>query len=220
MRSIIERFKKVSTSSVSDALDSLGVVTSLIGIHPQVVGARCVGLAFTVEYMPYNTTLTEFRNASNYIDHVPVGAVIVIDNQGKDNCTVWGDILTAFAVHRGIAGTIVHGAVRDISTIRELNYPLFSSHIFMKSGKNRVTKRLVNEKITISGVEIYPNDLMVADENGCVCVPQKLINEVLVRAEQVEKTEKAIKKAILNGMTLVEARKKFAYRTPWKKQSS
>lgn len=216
MKTIIERFKKISTSSVSDALDSLGIAAGLVGIQQQLVGTGCVGPAFTVEYMAYNEVPAEFRNASNYIDEVPPGAVVVIDNQGKNTCTVWGDILTTYAVHRGLAGTIVHGAVRDMATIRQLNYPLFSSHIFMQSGKNRVTKRSVGEKITISGVDIYPNDLIIADDNGCVCVPQALISEVLLRAENVEKTEERIKNAITNGMTLLDAREKFAYRTPWK----
>jgi len=204
------------TLRIDHALDSLGITPGLIGIQPQVTGARCVGPAFTVEYQPYDTIPAEFRNASNYIDEVSMGAVVVIDNQGKDNCTAWGDILTEYAVNRGIAGTIVHGAIRDIGTIRRLNYPMFSSHVFMRSGKNRITKRSVGKKITISGIEIYPNDLIVADENGCLCVPKAFMNEVIERAERVENTEQQIKDAILNGMTLLEARKKFAYHQPWK----
>jgi len=216
MQKIIDRYKNVSTSSVADALDSLGVTPGLIGIQPQVAGASCVGPAFTVEYQPYETIPAEFRNASNYIDEVKPGSVVVIDNQGKDYCTAWGDILTEYAVNRDIAGTVVHGAIRDIGTIRRLNYPMFSSHVFMRSGKNRITKRTVGEKITISGIDISPNDLIVADENGCLCVPKILISEVINRAEKVEKTEQRIKEAILEGMTLLEARKKFSYNEPWK----
>ena len=215
---MIARFQKLGTSAVSDALDSLGVAGGLVGIRQQVAGTSCVGPAFTVEYMPLEAKEPGFRNASNYIDEVPAGHVVVIDNQGKDSCTTWGDILTGFALENGIAGTVIHGAARDISAIRSLGYPLFSSHIFMQSGKNRVVKRLVNKKISISGVEIYPGDLMVCDANGCLCVPQAHIQTVLERAEQTEKTEELIREAIREGMPVREARKKFAYHQPWNKK--
>ena len=219
MNDSIERFKKLSASSVSDALDSLGISGGLIGIRQQVAGTKCVGPAFTVEYMPINSKESGFRNASNYIDDVSAGAVIVIDNQGKNSCTAWGDILTEFSILNGIAGTVVHGAVRDIGTIRNLNYPLFSSHIFMQSGKNRIVKRTVGEPIRIAELEISPRDLIFADENGCLCIPKAEIKNVLERAERTEKTEDQIKQAISKGMALAEARKKYAYNKPWEKNS-
>ena len=218
MNNISARFKKLSTSSLSDAMDSLGIDGGLTGIRQQVPGTACAGPAFTVEYMAIEEKQTGFRNASNYIDEVPEGSVVVIDNQGKDHCTVWGDILTSFALQQGIVGTVIHGAVRDIARIRELEYPLFSDHIFMMSGKNRVIKREVGGGVTIAGVEIQPQDFIVADANGCVCIPKNYISTVLERAERIEKTEDLIKDAVSNGMSLKEARDRYGYHAPWQEK--
>lgn len=220
MKEIIHRYKKLGTSSVSDALDSLGIEGCLLGIHPQVPGASCAGAAYTVSYTPYEIQPDSPRNASNYIDEVPEGAIVVIDNQGKADCTVWGDILSVYSQQRGIAGTVIWGAARDLASIREMKYPLFSSHVYMRSGKNRVTKKNTGEAIQISGIDIHAGDLIVGDANGCLRVPSASIHLVLERAERIEKTEERIRKAIAQGMDLKAARKQYGYHAPWEEQQA
>ena len=87
-----------STATVSDALDRLGRPGSLLGIAPLFDGARLCGPAFTVRYM---TAGSPPGTVGDYLDDVPPGAVVVLDNGGRVDCTVWGDILTAMAADRG-----------------------------------------------------------------------------------------------------------------------
>ena len=72
------------------------------------------------------------------LDDVAPGAVVVIDNGGRLDATVWGDILTWFASARGIAGTVIDGVSRDYDRAAELSYPIFSRGTYMRTGKDRV----------------------------------------------------------------------------------
>jgi regulator of RNase E activity RraA len=213
---LIADFLSLDTATLSDALDSLNISGGLIGIRSQVPGTKCVGLAYTVKYGPVEKG--EFKNAANYMDEVPAGSVIVVDNQGKNSCTTWGNILTQFALKKGIAGTVIYGAARDVHEIRELKYPLFSQHVFMQSGKNRVMKIDEQCVLEIEGVAIHPGDLLVCDDNGCVVIPLDLAPEILMRANAIRQTEEKILKAVMTmGMPLAAARQKFGYAEPWKR---
>ncbi|MEU9387823.1 isocitrate/isopropylmalate family dehydrogenase, partial [Streptomyces sp. NPDC048279] len=136
---VVDRLAALDTASVSDALDSLGIPGVLAGIGARVPGARTAGLAYTVTYQPVDHRPDQgFRNAANYLDDVPAGSFVVVDNGGSTACTNWGSLLTAVARSRGVRGTALHGSARDLAEIRAAGYPLFSTGVTMVSGKNRV----------------------------------------------------------------------------------
>ncbi|WP_024676432.1 MULTISPECIES: RraA family protein [Pseudomonas syringae group] len=213
-QSVLDECEHLDTASLSDALDSLGIDGGLPGIASQVPGTRCVGIAFTVQYQPVDTS-EGFRGAANYIDQVPSGSVIVSSNSGRHDCTVWGDIMTHFALANGIKGTVIDGVARDIDTVINCNYPLFSRGRFMQSAKNRTQLKAVQVPLVIDGITIRPGDLMVCDGSGCVVVPQQLAAEVVRRARAVEQTERRIIEAISSGSTLEQARMTYRYDQPW-----
>ncbi len=212
----LNRARILSTSALSDALDSLGVSGGLLGCSPRTGKTRMVGFAFTVQYEEFLTQPQSFQNAGNYIDDVVADQVIVINNAGRDDCTSWGGILTEVALQRKIAGTVVYGAVRDLEELQSQNYSLFSSHIFMQSGKNRVQKTAQQIPVSIGSVTVCPGDLICGDASGVLSIPRHLIDEVLSRAEAIEKTEGKILNAIRAGQALAMARKEFGYHEPWK----
>src|SRR5215217_6570329 len=142
-----ERFFALSTPQVSDALEPFGVVSGLIGIRPAVRGRKVFGPAFTVAKQLNDDP--SFRDAADFVDDVPSGQVIVIDNLGLESSTCWGGILTHYAIRKGIRGTVINGLNRDIDEIAELDYPLFSKGSFMVTGKGRTRLKAVNVPITI-----------------------------------------------------------------------
>ena len=123
---IKQRLLSLDTASISDALDSLYITGGLKQIKPLLQGKKIAGPAYTVQYEAYQPDENIFMNAGNYIDDVPEGYVIVIDNQGRDDCTNWGNILTTKAKIGKIAGTVIKGSARDIFDIRKMDYPLFA----------------------------------------------------------------------------------------------
>jgi regulator of RNase E activity RraA len=212
---VIARLAECDTAAVSDALDSLGVPGVLAGIAARVPGVRACGTAFTVTYRPVSDDGPPFRNAANYLDDVPAGSVVVVDNGGSTCCTNWGSLLTAVALARGVRGTILHGSARDVGEIRAAGYPLFSTGVTMVSGKNRVELDAVGRVIDVHGIAVRPGDVVLADDNGALVVPAELAEEVLRRATRVDATERNIAAAVRNGQRLDQARKLFGYSTPW-----
>jgi 4-hydroxy-4-methyl-2-oxoglutarate aldolase len=102
-----------STATISDALDRLGRDGALLGIAPLANGQRVQGRAYTVKYIPAGNPP---GTVGDYLDEVESGQVVVLDNDGRLDATVWGDILTAMAHTKGIAGTVIDGVNRDVSS--------------------------------------------------------------------------------------------------------
>lgn len=208
MDKIIEGFKKLTAAAVSDALDRLGLHGACLGIAPLATGYRMVGRAFTLKYIPVGVVK---GTVGDYIDDVPPGGVVVLDNAGRLDCTVWGDILTSVAHKRGIAGTVIHGVCRDIARSFELRYPIFSRGKFMRTGKDRVQVEGMNVPVSLADVQVRPGDVVIGSDDGIVIVPKDREEEVLSVAQSVSQAEDQILSEALKGNRLDEVRKKYKY---------
>lgn len=208
MDKIIEGFKKLTAAAVSDALDRLGLHGACLGIAPLATGYRMVGRAFTLKYIPVGVVK---GTVGDYIDDVPPGGVVVLDNAGRLDCTVWGDILTSVAHKRGIAGTVIHGVCRDIARSFELRYPIFSRGKFMRTGKDRVQVEGMNVPVSLGDVQVRPGDIVIGSDDGIVIVPKDREEEVLSVAQSVSQAEDQILSEALKGNRLDEVRKKYKY---------
>src|SRR3954462_9883126 len=113
----------LDTSHVSDALDKLNINGQIAGVLPLQRTARLVGRAFTVRYVPITGT---GGTVGDYIDDLAPGTVVVIDNAGRLDVTVWGDLLTATAAQRGVSGTVIDGVCRDSDRAVALDYPVYA----------------------------------------------------------------------------------------------
>jgi 4-hydroxy-4-methyl-2-oxoglutarate aldolase len=208
-RKIVEEFEKLPTSNVSDALDRFRIKGGLEGIIPIVDGVRIAGTAFTVRFIP--ASQVELKPWVTYIDKAQPGDVVVIDNGGRTYCTVWGGLLSARARDMGIKGTVIDGVCRDVDVIKALRYPVFSRGRFMMTGKDRVQLAGLNEPINIANVLVKPGDVIVADDNGVVVVPQEKAEEVLGAALEIYEKESKILDEVKKGVPLAEARAKYGY---------
>ena len=215
MTNLLARLQDLNSAALSDALDALGVEGALLNIKPLALGTTLIGPAYTIKYQPYDKKPETFKGAGDYIDRVPAGSVIVIDNQGSEDCTVWGDILTNVALLKNIAGTVVNGAVRDVRFISESKFPLFCCNVYMRSGKNRVYKSEEQSTLDINGVTIAPGDIIFADDNGVLVIPLPLLEDVVQKANNIRLTEEKIIASVHAGSSLEQARQKYRYHTPW-----
>ena len=205
---IVDGFRTLETATVSDALDRLRLPGSAMGIAPLWPGQRMAGRAFTVRYVPAGA---QRGTVGDYIDDVAPGDVVVLDNAGRLSCTVWGDILTALAHEKKIAGTAIFGVCRDTNKARELGYPIYSSGRFMRTGKDRVEVADVGAPVSLGDVQVRPGDLVLGDDDGVVVVPSGHEERVLEVARGVAATEDRILDDALGGMPLGEARRKHGY---------
>ena len=204
----VARAAKLDTATLSDALDKLGIAGQCYRIKPRDVGFRMTGRAWTLLYGPAGKPC---GTVGDYIDDVPPGSIVVLDNGGRDNATVWGDILTEIAHRRGIAGTLIDGVCRDTALCRQLGYPIFSKAHWMRTGKDRVQVEATGVPVNIGDARVAPGDIVRGDADGVVVIPKEHEAAVLDTAEAIEVAEEAIRQAVRGGMRLDEARKQFKY---------
>ncbi|QNP68342.1 RraA family protein [Streptomyces roseirectus] len=206
----VDVLREQGTSAVSDALDLLGRGdTGLPGLLRMSGAGTVAGPAFTLRYVPVEPGTP--GPAGEFLDAVPPGAVVVVANDGRTGCTVWGDLLTAAALRREIAGTVIDGVCRDVGAIRASGYPLWSLGTYMKSGKHRVRLAATQEPVVLRGVRIAPGDVLVGDDAGTLVVPAALAGPVAEKARLVTRAEDAIRADIAAGMPLAEARRRHRY---------
>lgn len=204
----ISILSRMDTTTVSDALDKLGVPGQCLGIKPLDPHFRLAGTAFTVRYVPCGI---HGGTVGDYIDDLPEGTVVALDNQARMDATVWGDILTTVASRRKLGGTVIDGVCRDAPRSIELNYPIFARSSYMRTGKDRVAVDAVQCSISIGGARINPGDLLLGDWDGVIAVPKERIEQVAEVAEQIERAEDRIRAAVERGERLDAARKNQGY---------
>ena len=181
---LVALFEGLDTPAVSDALDKLGVAGQCLAIAP---------------LANYPTVI------------VAPGDVVLSANNGRTDCTGWGDIMTQYALARGIAGTVIDGVCRDVNMALVEEYPLFTRGRFMRTGKDRVEVVAVNQPVSMGGARCCARDIVVADANGVVVVPRQRAREVAEYAHQIERIETQIRDHIANGKTLKETRALLGY---------
>jgi regulator of RNase E activity RraA len=213
----VQRATKLDTTSISDALDRLGIGGQCLNIKPLDHRFRLAGRAVTILYGP---AATPPGTVGDYIDDVPAGSVVVLDNGGRENATVWGDILTWVAHKRGVAGTVIDGACRDTHLSRELGYPIFSRSYSMRTGKDRVQVEAMNGPVTIGDARVEPGDLLRGDADGVLVIPRLHEDAVLAAAEEIDAVEQKIRAAVRDGRTLAEARRQLGYHQLQSRQKS
>ncbi|RGP67943.1 demethylmenaquinone methyltransferase family [Fusarium sporotrichioides] len=208
---LVALFAESDTPAVSDALDKLGIPGQAYNIMPLTNYKKTtVGPAFTVRYVPASNPP---GSVGEFIDNVAAGDIVVISNDGRTDCTVWGDIMTQYAGLRCLAGTVIDGVCRDVNRAISDNYPIFTAGRWMRTGKDRVEVAGIGESINIGSVRVSARDIVVADANGVVIVPRERAREVAALAQSIEQSEQGIREMISGGSTIAEARGKLGYHT-------
>jgi regulator of RNase E activity RraA len=206
---LVDRVARLDTATISDALDKLGIAGQCRGIKPRDHTFRMTGRAYTVSYGPIDAK--EPGTVGDYIDDLTPGTVVVLANDGREDATVWGDILTWLAHAKGLAGTVIDGANRDTHLSLELGYPIYSRSYSMRTGKDRV--QVIDEQVavTIGQARVCPGDILRGDADGVVVIPRSRETEIIEAAESIHAAEEEIRRLIASGKTLREARAELKY---------
>ncbi len=205
---ILEKYRRVSTTIISDALDELGMVGVVSGLRPIVDNVKIVGSAFTVREAPRRSSISELRVAE-VLNQAKPGSVLVFDVEGYVEASTWGGLASLSAKIKGIEGVVVNGAVRDIDEIKKIKFPVFAKAITPITGKKRIATISINTPIEINNIKIHPEDLVVGDENGIVVIPHERALEVLRIAMEIEEREEKVRTLITSGKSVIEAEREL-----------
>jgi RraA family protein len=168
----LRALSRAGTCDLSDVMRGSGVMDS--GLHAVYAPMKGIfGTAITVDLTPGDGLL--LRAA---IDAARPGDVIVVNAHGETSRAVLGGVIAMHMVHRGVAGLIVDGAVRDASEFRELDFPVYARAVTPRSGTTTSGWGEVNVPVACGGTVVFPGDVVVADEEGLAVVPRLWAGEV------------------------------------------
>jgi 4-hydroxy-4-methyl-2-oxoglutarate aldolase len=205
------------TTTVSDLLDAQGVVGAVAASHvaPLLPGRRIVGTAVTLRNIPERRTTTQgyhgkstHRMSTREIYYMSEpGDILVADFGGDRDISNFGGNSATIGKTVGFAGAVVFGAVRDVSTIRKLDYPVWAAGTTPITGKYRIEASEINGTVTVHGVTVEPGDLVIADDSGVCFVPPSLAAGVLRDACAKKRHEDEIVTMIRERRPLSELKK-------------
>jgi len=209
---IVQALPDVSTATLTTVLLKKGLRTVWMRgpkpLHQSGKQARLVGPAFTLRFVPTREDLAtpeswaSPRSTRAAIEAMPPGCVAVAGAMGVTDAGIFGDILCARMVKRGVAGLVTDGAVRDYAGVAGTGLPVWCAGVAAPPSVAGLTFVGWQEPVGCGGVAVFPGDVVVADEDGAVLVPQALLGEVVAAAVEQERLEAWIMAEVDAGAAL------------------
>ncbi|MGR4844249.1 ribonuclease activity regulator RraA [Rhizobium sp. LARHSG275] len=206
----IATLKTVSTATLTTVLLKKGLRNVWIrGAVPLKPGQpRIVGPAFTLRFVPAREDLATPASWASpistraAIEAMPEGCVAVVDAMGVTDAGIFGDILCARMQKRGVAALVTDGVVRDLAGVLDTNLPVWCRGVSAPPSVAGLTFVAWQQPIGCGGVAVFPDDIIVVDQDGAVLIPADLLEAVLDEAPEQERMEAWIMTRIDEGTPL------------------
>ncbi|MCI2062488.1 MAG: RraA family protein [Eubacteriaceae bacterium] len=214
-----KRLERLETTNIADALDALGYHFFPWGVEPMTTPQKnIVGRAVTVQITAAGTTKSKGHMCVNAIEAAEAGDVIVIANGGKVDVNCWGGLLATASKMKGLAGTVIDGACRDIQDYDELDYQVYARGRVVATARGHLIEQSTNEMIRFGDVQVHPGDIVCADKSGVVFIPQVMLDDTIVKAEELQKKEDDMCAELKAGRSMGDLDKKYDYEHMLKKE--
>ena len=207
---IINTLSAVTTATITTILLTKGLRNVwLRGTRPLRPGQpRLVGRAFTLRFVPSREDLATPESWGSpistraAIEAMPAGVIAVVDALGVTDAGVFGDILVARMKKRGVAGLVSDGVVRDLAGVLGTGLPVWCQGAAAPASVTSLTFVSWQEPIACGGVAVFPNDVIVVDDDGAVLIPAALVDAVVAAAPEQEQKEAWIMQQVERGVAL------------------
>ena len=197
---------------VCDALDALGYPNQSprVPLAPQTTESLLVGRCRTTLWVTmYHVDPSPYELELKAVDACRPDDVLIAAAGGSMHSGVWGELLSTAARNSGCVGAIVDGAVRDVAKMRAMQFPCFARGRCVYDSQNRQRVVDIDVDVEIDGVRFSPGDLVFADLDGVVVVPQAIETAAIAAAWKKVHDENVTRDAIKAGMRATEAYRKF-----------
>ena len=206
----IEILKGVSTATITTVLLKKGLRNIWVrGTRPLKPGqARIVGPAFTLRFVPAREDLATPASWASpistraAIEDMPAGSVVVADAMGVQDAGIFGDILCARMVKRGVSALVTDGVMRDLEGVLGTGLPVWCNGYAAPPSVAGLTFVAWQQPIGCGGVAVFPDDVIVVDQDGAVVIPQALLATVLAEGPEQERMEAWIMAEVDKGVPL------------------
>lgn len=209
-KDIIDVLSRTSTATITTILLKKGLRNVWMrGVFPLRPGQpRQVGRAFTLRFVPAREDLatpaawsspTSTRAA---VEKMTPGSIVVVDAMGIKDAGIFGDILCGRMMKRGIRALVTDGAIRDLDGVNASGLPVWAAGVSAPPAVAALTFVGWGEPVGCGGVAVFPNDMIVADNDGAVLIPDALLPDVLSQAQEQESLEAWIVREVEKGVAL------------------
>ena len=206
----IEILKGVSTATITTVLLKKGLRNIWVrGTRPLKPGqARIVGPAFTLRFVPAREDLATPASWASpistraAIEDMPAGSVVVADAMGVQDAGIFGDILCARMAKRGVSALVTDGVMRDLVGVLGTGLPVWCNGHAAPPSVAGLTFVAWQQPIGCGGVAVFPDDVIVVDQDGAVVIPQALLATVLAEGPEQERMEAWIMAEVDKGVPL------------------
>jgi len=197
---------------VADALDSLGFrnQSPRVELRPFTSDKLLVGRCKTTLWGDmYHEDPRPYELELQAVDSCQAEEVIIAAAHGSLHSALWGELLSTASRNTGCLGAVVDGAIRDVAQIRKMGFPVFARGTSVYDSQNRQRVIDVDVPVEIAAVQFCPGDLVFADLDGVVVVPQRIEQEAIRRAWDKVHAENRTRDAIRDGMKATDAYEKY-----------
>lgn len=207
---ITEILSDVTTATITTILLKKGLRNAWMrGTKPLREGQpRLVGRVFTLRFVPAREDLATPESwgapisTRAAIEAMPEKCIVVADARGNTDVGIFGDILCARMARKGVGGLITDGVVRDVAGVLSTGFPVWCQGAAASPSVAGLTFVNWQEPIGCGGVAVYPDDLVVVDDDGAVLIPAAFVDDVLTLAPEQERLEGWIMDEVLKGAPL------------------
>ncbi|CAH1767890.1 2964_t:CDS:2, partial [Entrophospora sp. SA101] len=170
---------------------------------------KIIGPVFTVKFVPISD-VTSPKPDNHFADSAPENSVVFVSAPPNAINAVWGGLMNTRAKMRGVNGVVVDGRIRDLSEIRSDVLPVFARSTSVLSAKAYTRPTTLNQPVILNGdhnptIVINPNDIIVGDLDGVVCIPSGLLDEVIKLCKKYVVMDENVRQELLKGSSIVEA---------------
>jgi regulator of RNase E activity RraA len=210
MTAALDALRNITTGTITTMLLKKGIRRCwMSGAMPfGFSGKRVAGPAFTLRFVPVREDLATPESWSKpistrgAIEAMPDGCIAVADAMGVTSAGIFGDILCMRMVKRGVSALITDGVMRDKHGILGTGMPVWCAGVAAPASVNQLTFVGWNEPIACGGCAIFPGDVIVADDDGAVVVPQALVDFVAQEGAEHERLESWLVQEVEKGAAL------------------
>jgi regulator of RNase E activity RraA len=199
------------TAVVADVLDSIGLRRQVPDVELRLISGEglLLGRAKTTQWENVEHDPQPYELELQAVDTCRQNDVIVAAAGGSSRSGVWGELLSTAARHRGCAGVLVDGAVRDVSRMRHMGFHVLARGVSPLDSMHRQRVSAIDVPVQVGGVRIDPGDLVLGDLDGVVVVPRAVEGKVLAQALEKMGAENRVRDEIRAGIKAGEVFKKY-----------
>ena len=189
-KNLTNQFQDLPVANIADEMNRVSCMDARI--RP-VNTIPLLGTAFTVKARVGDNLMLH-----RAIDMAEPGDVIIVDGQGDLANSLIGENMMMWAHRRGLAGMVIDGAVRDIDSLRQLDFSVYAAGV-QPNGPYKVGPGEINVPVSCGGIVVYPGDIIVGDSDGVVVIKAADAPTILEKAKSKLTQELASREAIANG---------------------